>query len=301
MIFRRRVLFQVSLLLGLSLVSVCANAQVKATPLRTRPDFTRKLAEWDRYTIRGGEFSVLLPGAPAMSWYPANDDRRQKVNLRNLVGVYSQGVVYSVYVFDRKTSLEDFVQMSPEVKVGDYVRDLQLGKFAGKEYVSKTEHTKLVGQYFITDRFIYLFLAAGSYLVDPEPGITRFFESIRFTSSDDDIAIVEGEGFQPTVESATAERVFPGKEVDRKAVVIAKPEPRYTEAARKNQIAGTVVIRGVFSKSGIVTDVQVLSSLEDGLTEKALSAARQIRYIPAIKDGHFVSMYIQVEYNFNLY
>jgi hypothetical protein len=37
------------------------------------------------------------------------------------------------------------------------------------------------------------------------------------------------------------------------------------------------------------------------LTEKAISAARMIKFMPAMKDGRAVSQYIQIEYNFNLY
>jgi TonB family protein len=96
-------------------------------------------------------------------------------------------------------------------------------------------------------------------------------------------------------------RVFNPKDVTVKARVLEKPEPTYTEAARKNQITGTVIIRAVFASSGQVTNIVAISKLPDGLTEKAIAAARQIRFIPASKDGHPVSMYIQLEYNFNLY
>ncbi|MGH9932077.1 MAG: energy transducer TonB, partial [Pyrinomonadaceae bacterium] len=57
----------------------------------------------------------------------------------------------------------------------------------------------------------------------------------------------------------------------------------------------------VFRSSGAVTNLTLMSGLSYGLSEKAMEAARQIRFIPAIKDGHFVSMYIQLEYNFNVY
>ena len=96
-------------------------------------------------------------------------------------------------------------------------------------------------------------------------------------------------------------KVFSGKDVTSKARILDKPEPQYTEAARKNQITGTVVIRAVFSSSGQVTNIVAVSKLPDGLTEKAIAAARQIRFVPATKDGRPVSMYMQLEYNFNLY
>ncbi len=96
-------------------------------------------------------------------------------------------------------------------------------------------------------------------------------------------------------------RVFSGKDVTSKARVLEKPEPQYTEAARKNQITGVVIIRAVFSASGQVTNISAISKLPDGLTEKAIAAARQIRFVPATKDGRPVSMWMQLEYNFNLY
>jgi len=83
--------------------------------------------------------------------------------------------------------------------------------------------------------------------------------------------------------------------------VLEKPEPAYTEAARKNQSTGTVTIKAVFSASGQVTNIVAISRLPDGLTEKAIAAARQIKFVPATKDGHQVAMYVQLEYNFNLY
>ena len=96
-------------------------------------------------------------------------------------------------------------------------------------------------------------------------------------------------------------RIFQGREVTSKAKLLSKPEPQYTEEARKNQVTGTVVLKVVFSSTGQVTNIQTMRGLPNGLTEKAIAAARQIRFEPATKDGHKVSMWMQLEYNFNLY
>jgi hypothetical protein len=37
------------------------------------------------------------------------------------------------------------------------------------------------------------------------------------------------------------------------------------------------------------------------LTERAIAAARQIKFNPATKNGRAVSVYMNLEYNFNLY
>jgi TonB family protein len=97
------------------------------------------------------------------------------------------------------------------------------------------------------------------------------------------------------------DKIFTGREVTSKARLISKPEPQYTEDARKNQITGTVVLKVVFASNGSVTNIRTVSGLPFGLTERAIAAARQIKFQPATKDGHPVSMWMQLEYNFNLY
>ncbi|MDX6384112.1 MAG: hypothetical protein QOK48_1685 [Blastocatellia bacterium] len=96
-------------------------------------------------------------------------------------------------------------------------------------------------------------------------------------------------------------RIFSGKEVDQKVQVLSKPNPVYTEKARRNQVNGTVVLRAVFSASGQVTNIHAVTGLSDGLTESAIAAAKQIKFVPARKDGHPVSMSMELQYHFNLY
>jgi TonB family protein len=96
-------------------------------------------------------------------------------------------------------------------------------------------------------------------------------------------------------------RPFQQREVTRKALITFKPEPSFTEDARKNNVTGVVRLRAILSASGAVTGISVVKGLPDGLTEKAIAAAKQIRFTPAEKDGHTVSQYVTLEYNFNIY
>ena len=97
------------------------------------------------------------------------------------------------------------------------------------------------------------------------------------------------------------DRVYSSPQVTERARVLSKPEPQYTEEARRSSVTGTVVLRVVFSRTGEVTNIRAMQSLGGGLTEKAIAAARQIRFVPARRNGQPVSMYMQLEYNFNLY
>ena len=96
-------------------------------------------------------------------------------------------------------------------------------------------------------------------------------------------------------------RVFAQREVDSKAQLVARPKAQYTDAARQNNVQGTVVLRVILSADGSVGSVTPVRGLSHGLTEKAIAAAKQIRFSPAIKDGRPVSVAVTVEYNFSVY
>src|SRR5437763_5942162 len=96
-------------------------------------------------------------------------------------------------------------------------------------------------------------------------------------------------------------RIFRGPELTTHARVLLKPEPQYTEEARKGGVTGTVILSVVFSRDGQVTNIRAVQTLCCGLTEKAMAAAKLIRFEPANRNGRAVSTYLQVVYNFNLY
>lgn len=95
--------------------------------------------------------------------------------------------------------------------------------------------------------------------------------------------------------------VYTGRDVTTKVRIVAKPEPFYTERARQQQIVGRVVLRCVFAADGTVKHMLVIQALPNGLTERSIAAAKQIQFIPATLNATPVSMWMQLEYNFNLY
>lgn len=96
-------------------------------------------------------------------------------------------------------------------------------------------------------------------------------------------------------------RVYSSRDVEIKARILGRPEPVYTEEARRNQVTGTVVLRAISAFDGKVRSVRVVKGLPDGLSQMAVRAARRIKFVPATVNGKPVSQYIQIEYNFNLY
>jgi TonB family protein len=94
---------------------------------------------------------------------------------------------------------------------------------------------------------------------------------------------------------------FTPGQVTTKARILYRPEPQYTQEASKNQVSGVVILRAVLSADGTVQNILVIHSLPHGLTELAVKAARNIKFIPATKDGRPVSQFLQIEYNFSFY
>jgi periplasmic protein TonB len=93
---------------------------------------------------------------------------------------------------------------------------------------------------------------------------------------------------------------YAAKAVDSEPVVLNHVWPRYTDEARNNQVQGTVTVRMLVDETGTVTQVRVVRSLPFGLTEKAIEAAREVKFKPAMKDGKAVPYWLTLQLNFSL-
>ncbi|HEX8560174.1 MAG TPA: energy transducer TonB [Pyrinomonadaceae bacterium] len=106
---------------------------------------------------------------------------------------------------------------------------------------------------------------------------------------------------QMYLETDEARGVLLGSEVDARARITRRPEPRYPPDARTTGARGTVRLRAVLAADGTVRHVLVLKGLPHGLTEECVAAARGIRFEPAVKGGRPVSQFVLLEYNLSLY
>jgi TonB family protein len=80
-----------------------------------------------------------------------------------------------------------------------------------------------------------------------------------------------------------------------------QPKATYTDAARSNNVQGAVRLKITLLASGQVGSIVPLTRLPDGLTEKAIAAARQIRFEPKMVNGQPVSVVVTREYTFTIY
>jgi len=83
-------------------------------------------------------------------------------------------------------------------------------------------------------------------------------------------------------------------------VAIVKPEPEYSEEARKAKWQGAVLLQLIVDENGVPQEIKVVKSLGLGLDQKAIEAVQKWRFKPGLKDGKPVPVSANIEVNFRL-
>ncbi len=82
--------------------------------------------------------------------------------------------------------------------------------------------------------------------------------------------------------------------------ILSVPKPVYTKEGIAKRVQGDVRLEVVFTASGEVRVLRVIQGLGYGLDEAAESAARQIRFHPALQDGQPVDSEVAIRITFEL-
>ena len=261
----------------------------------------QKSIPWSLYTIKGEDLTVPLPRVPTMQTSKESRARPQKDRKRRILKTSANGVVYTIHVVENpkpRLSLNEFIDEQTKINPDEKLtaeRDLTLDGVDGKAFVYPDRNG--MAQFFAKDDRLYDIRAYGTSVDDSRIKLFFSYLSLKRTTWSYEISeSVQSGSLDPVIE-----RVYTGKDVTTKVRLLKKPEPTYSEKAKSELITGTIVLKCIFAADGTVTNIYVISGLPYGLTEKAIEAARKIKFIPATKDGRNVSMWMQLEYNFNLY
>ena len=82
-------------------------------------------------------------------------------------------------------------------------------------------------------------------------------------------------------------------------VILSRPEPSYSDLARQHKIEGRVVLDVLLSSSGKILSIHADEELPYGLTQNAITAAREIRFLPGVFRGKPITMYYPLTYDFS--
>lgn len=302
----------------LAIYSLALMLAVFGLTKKTEASFTTQDEQaWERYRGKGENFTVSFPERPlAVTTYrPVRFIvTSEEENYRGtLYSAYGAGIVYLVYSFPRRSEtlkqiVAEFGSRYPRQLKVVSAHDFNMNGFPAQRYLIKLGSFDGVWDFYLTENRAYILQVVGAD--ESNVSVKRFLESFAFdnangTDKPADAAVVEvkpGLKNNPQTDSSSdVGTVFAPQEVTNKAMIVLRQEPQYTEEARRGRVSGTVVIKAVLSRSGKVTNIEAVKSLPRGLTEKAIEATRQIKFIPARKDGVIVSQSVQVEYGFSVY
>lgn len=287
------------------LVTICATALLFAQSQfgfphnYLSPSATQ--SQWIGFVPQDEDFTATIPAAPTMRNYPIYNnspyDKREKVLAHHEYSGYGDGLIFVIHSYKAEHPGKLATSQLRLINETDVFQRIQLGDIPADLF--RTIVPSRFGSYakqtlrFMTQKHVYVI--ALMTLEENNPAVDRFITGIRMRNSGDQVMPIA-----PAPET-TSGSVWSAKDVTRKAVVVWKSEPWYTDAARAHRVVGTVVVQAVFSENGYVTDITVVRGLKDGLDESAIDAARNIRFFPAEKDGKRVGQRTQLEFNFDLY
>src|SRR5687768_13166214 len=146
----------------------------------SKPAEQVRSASWQRYTVKGEEFSIEFPTLPAMTTYKQSPGGLGRDRWERHLGVYADGVVYTIFSLDDgspqralKTSIEEIIWSAEWDRTTE--QDLSVDGFSGKQYFSTHPLGRTVRVFATKNRF-YRFQAFGAKAEDPR--VKRFFSSM---------------------------------------------------------------------------------------------------------------------------
>ena len=86
--------------------------------------------------------------------------------------------------------------------------------------------------------------------------------------------------------------------MDTKAIIKKVPHPKAVQ--NWDCLAeGEVILQVILQHSGKVTRVELTKGLSCGYDEKAIEAAKKIKFVPAVKNGQSVSQAIEIKFSYD--
>jgi TonB family protein len=87
---------------------------------------------------------------------------------------------------------------------------------------------------------------------------------------------------------------------DRRPQLLYSSRSEYSKEARRKKLGGIIKVRLKVEADGTIGEAQVTRGLGYGLDEKAIESAERTLWLPAVKDGVFVTSWPVIEVEFHI-
>jgi hypothetical protein len=183
--------------------------------------------------------------------------------------------------------------------------------FSIRQVTEKSTDFFMIRQFFHSKKYIYILTAASR---DGETKTMRkFLDSLIFkpdTKDPVETKIPAMKTLKTTPVTVLTKNIRPANQDEivklpasepGAAFILAKPRPSYTDAARRNQVQGTIQLRVSFSENGFIPKIEVIKALPQGLLRQAIFAALRIKFLPKENNGKAETIERVIEYSYQIY
>lgn len=291
---------QVSILLLICFAGLSAFAQTEkyAAPVK-----------WERYKVSDRDVSLALPKLPVLVAASTNVCFGEETKE---YAAYADRIVYG-FTFTSRVDTPKFcsnIKDSREFDERNFSDRLVSLKKSSPESTETNfkQNNVIVNKvtansktyWLINDyenkRWFELWIMGGN---EEKDEVKNFIKSIALGKNAQGIEI--GNGADRTYGDEILKTDSPKGDETNSITIAVKPQPRYTDAARKAGIQGKVQLKVFFLANGGIGSVTPISELKFGLTEEAISAAQRVVFIPARRNGVAYSIVKTIEYSFSIY
>lgn len=306
------------------IVGMCALAIITLLPARTASG--QGLWAWVTFEPSGENFSVRMPKQPSQ-------EPVEIPNMPNLSGMaYSAtgGRIYYTVKSIRaerggspQSRLNDFIakfrealsKTSPSARLTND-RAISLGGFVGGQYRISTPNARALVRIYSTRQRIYVLEVTGGD--EEDAPVAWFLDSFTIkeppppppNNNAGGDRPPRNPGWQPpppTYKQCACDSL--GNPVDqagtndlvtRNAIICTKGDLELTDEAVKHQFNGEVILNVELLKDGTVGNIEVIQSQPYGLEQKAVEAARQYKFCPALQDGQPATQFMKLTCKFSV-
>ncbi len=278
---------------------------------------------WMSVGTEDGGFTIDVPVKHTFikndqGFYVSNHGRSYKINSISFLSSWINGslVSFESYETQNAGSISSQLREPEEGKKSK----LKIGNRKAYKYVRSTPGGYSVRLHIKTRKRIFIITAASRK--DETPEIKRFLDSIEISSSDakatnassirsapkifladlKESPVFLNLKYQPKKKTNAATTIISNTDKDLEPLwILTKPRPYFTAQARQKGEQGKILLRINFDASGLITKIDVINSLENGLLRQAVFAALRMRYMPAEKDGVPYALTKRIQYSYAIY
>lgn len=279
-------------------------------------------AEWIRVQSDNGEFSIEFPAqhifiADKTGFSVSENSNNYSLEEMRMFNAFQDKTLLSFECYKANKKALKAIGNEDDKNTGS-ASETKNADFTIRQFVKKNADSYTIRQYFNSKNYIYILTASSR--VGETPTMKRFFDSLIFDPSASAKAgnnLIAGAILFSALKVSQIEideKPEPLKKPDDKntpsppspdnilpLLLISKPRPAYTDAARMGGQIGTIQMRLTFSKDGGIVKAGFLKTLKYGLVRQAFFAALRIKFLPSEKDGEPQTVAKIVEYSFSLY